>query len=154
MPVPTSYTEAEFADYLQRKLGSLATALNWTSSKQSFDEIIIDTLNALGVSNIEDVQEAEIPKLRALGVVFLWRAVKGEVSGDYDFSADGASYSRSQVFGHAERMLTQAESDAAQYLDLLTVKSARVTYHRDPYADHDDHLSVQIDQYNDQLRAT
>lgn len=153
MPVPTSYTEAEFADYLQRAMGGLSGVLEWTSDRQSFDEVIIDTLNAMEVVNVEDVPESEIPKLRALGKVYLWKSISVEMSADYDFSADGASYSRSQVFEHAQRMLSQAEIDAADWLITSKVGVAKATYHRDPYADHDDYLTDHIDQYLDELRS-
>ena len=153
MPVPTSYTEQEYSDFLQRALGALSGVLDWTTDQNSFDEVIIDVLNAMEYSNVEDVPESQIPELRALGRVYLWKAVVVETLADYDFSADGASYSRSQVFDHAQRMLAQAETDAAKWLENMTVGVSKVTYHRDPYADYDDAMSDQIDTYLDELKA-
>jgi hypothetical protein len=113
MAIPTSYTEATLKAFMHAELREVATALGWTVVAGSYDEPLIETLLAYGVSDI--VAATDIRKLRALARREVWRAVASATAGDHDFSAEGASYSRSQIHAQALAMLTRAESDAGRY---------------------------------------
>lgn len=151
MPAPTSYTEEEFATYLHQSLGHTAEALGWSTAGNDYDLIVEETLLAMGVSDIDEV--TDIRQIRALGQLHLWQAVANAVAGDYDFSADGASYSRSQLIQHAQQRLESARTAAMEWDPAYSAVVGEVTYHRDPYADHDDALSDGIDQYIEERKA-
>lgn len=155
MAVPTSYTAEDFGTYLLGRLGHTATGLGWATGANGgdFEEVINDTLIQMGLTDIANVTAARIPELRALAQVHLWTAVAESVAGDFDFSADGASYSRSQLQEHAQAMLEKAETRAMQYDPSYQVTGHPAKYHRDPYADHDDHLTDHIDEVQESLRS-
>lgn len=143
------YTALKFKGYLHRILSHTAVVLGWSVDGSDYDEILNDTLIALGVDDVASITDnADLKMLRAVGRYFLWQAVAAATVGDYQFSADGGSYNRQQVHDHALKMLAQAESEAAYYgvVDAYNVTVSNVAYHRDPYRDYNDELATQIDQ--------
>lgn len=131
MAAPLIYTEATFKVYLHAALGAAATALGWTVDGGDYDEIVNETLLAYGVADIADA--ADIRKVRALGRREAWRGVITAVSLDYDFKADGGSYSRSQMQEQARQAFALAESEALPYDDAYTVEVGRLELDYDPY---------------------
>lgn len=111
MPVPSSYTEPELAEYMVRQLGTVADVLGWTAPHLLIDAVS-DALILCGVSTVGEV---EAPRLRAVARLTAWRAAVGALSGLHDFSADGQSMSLSQAQSMALRSLAQAERDAAEF---------------------------------------
>jgi hypothetical protein len=148
MTVPTSYTEIGFSAFLEATLGHTATALGWSAAQNSFDEVVNDTLIAMGETDITNV--TDIPQVRAIGRLMAWRAVVMALAGDYDFSADGASYSRSQAFEQAKAMLAEAQLAATEYDPQFSAISEDVVYTEDYLANHNDYLSSFIDQWEAQ----
>lgn len=148
MPVPTSYTEETFGQYLEKVLGHTATMLGWSQAGGSFDEILNETLLTMGETDVANV--TDIRQIRAIGRLQAWTAAAQALAGEYDFSADGASYSRSQAFEHAKAMVSQAQLEAAEYDPQFSAVLDSVTYTEDPYANHDDYLSDYIDQWEAQ----
>ncbi|MCA9941633.1 MAG: hypothetical protein KC418_23495 [Anaerolineales bacterium] len=136
MPVPTAYTEDELAAYMHSALRDVATAMGWSVAGGDYDEPVIDTLLAYGEDDIADA--TDMKKLRALAMVAVWQAVVDATVGDYDFSADGGSYSRAQLHDHAVARLTQAQTDAAAYLDVMEAGLVTITHTNDPWADYSD----------------
>ena len=128
MAIPSEYTEEELKTYMLGVLQSVGPASEWTTD--DFDEEVIDVLLQYGVTDIS--QATDIGKLRAIARVISWRKLMSAVSGDFDFSADGGQYSRSQVFKQAQAQLSEAERSAADYLtENAAVIGSMVFY--DPY---------------------
>lgn len=116
MSAPTSYTEATLATYMHSVLGDVATTMGWSAGTASYGEAVNETLLAYGVDSISSISGRDgIAKLRALARVEAWRQVISNTAGGYDFSADGASYSRSQMHEQALASMRVAEADAMQY---------------------------------------
>lgn len=136
MPVPTAYTEDSLAAFMHAALRDVATALGWSVAAGDYDEPVTDALIAYGEDDIADA--TDIQKLRALARVAVWQAAVDATVGDYDFSADGGSYSRSQLHAQALARLAQAQQQAAAYMDDMLVGTATITHHNDPWADHED----------------
>lgn len=112
MAAPSSYTEATLADYMHTALGAVASAMAYTSPA-SYSEAVNEALLGYGVDDIATISGREnIRKLRALARVQAWKQVIADVTGDYDFSADGGQYSRSQVHKMALEALALAENEA------------------------------------------
>lgn len=145
MAPPTSYTETTFGAYLEDVLANMAVMLGWTQAGNSFDEVINETLLAMGQTDIANV--TDIRAIRAIGRLKAWQAVAMALASDYDFSADGASYSRSQAFEHAKAMINEAHLEAAEFDALYSAIVEDVTYTEDPYENHDDYLSSYIDDW-------
>lgn len=136
MPVPTAYTEDTLAAFMHSTLRDVATALGWSVAAGDYDEAVTDTLIAYDENDIADA--TDIQKLRALARVAVWQSVVDATTGDYDFSADGGNYSRSQLHAQAVARLAQAQQQASAYIDDLVVGTATITHHNDPWADHAD----------------
>lgn len=138
MAVPTSYTESELAQFMQDSLGAVATSLGYTVSLPgTYSEPINSTLFMMGVTDISAVGAADIPRLRAFAKVNAWRKAVGDTAADFDFSADGGNYRRSQVHDAALKALQRAEDEAAGYEDatndLHSIGVSSVFYSADPY---------------------
>lgn len=133
MPVPTSYTEEELAQYMHAALGKTAEALNLTAPA-SYEEAVNDALLAYGQTDITQITgAAAIQKLRALARVAAWRFVIANFAALYDFSADGGSYSRSQLLANAKEALKMAEDAALPYGENYAGKIVKVRHVDDPY---------------------
>lgn len=132
MAVPTAYTDETLKTYMHAELREVGTALGWTVAAGSYDEALNETLLACGVSSAASA--TDIRKVRALARREVWRAVVAATAGDYDFSKEGASHSRSQAHAQARAMVKQAELEAAQY-DTSSVYAVRKksTHYADPY---------------------
>ena len=123
MPVPTGYTEDTLKTYMHTEADtgspSMATVLGWTVADLSYDEILNDVLLDLDVSNVTTITGASnIRKLRLLSKVHVWRAIVAGLATKHTFSADGASYKRSDLQSMALATLALAEDAASAYLDL------------------------------------
>lgn len=116
MTTPTSYTEATLAAYMHATLGDVASALGWAAGTASYGEAVNETALAYGVDDITTIAGRDnIARLRALARVESWRQVMSYTAGNFDFSADGASYDRSQIHAQAVKALALAEADAMKY---------------------------------------
>jgi hypothetical protein len=135
MAAPTSYTETSLKIYMHTALGAVATALGWTVQDGNYDELVNETLLVYGTDDVTGISgQDNIRKLRTLARVEAWRAVVRETAGDYDFSADGGSYKRSQIHAQAKMALEAAQDEAALYDDSYRVVIDQVKHVHDPYA--------------------
>jgi hypothetical protein len=100
------------AQYLIAFLGDLNSMLNYTEADLAI--VIEDSLNDYGVSSESEVTDIRV--LRKLGKVHLWTKILTDASKDFNFSADGASYSSSQFYDMALKNYQIALSDAYAYL--------------------------------------
>ena len=133
MQVPSSYNEASLRAYVVTALGAVATVLGWTPLDLRVENACIDALFMYGASTPEEA--TDVAKLRLLARVAAWRAVISDVTADYDFSADGASYNRSKVHAQALSSLKQAEADVmAQGYSMYNAYIDPIVYRHDPYA--------------------
>jgi len=131
MPVPTAYTEETLAIYMHEKLGNIAGVLGYSLDGGSYNEAIIDTLIAYGVTSIDNA--TNIKKLRALALVEAWKMAVADLSTRHDFSADGGSYNRSQMFENASKAMESAQVEALAYDTNYQVGRTRVINISDPY---------------------
>src|SRR5690349_20973513 len=113
MPVPSSYTEKPLAEYMHVKLGNVAKALDLhfpPDGPGDYAEAVTDALLAYGTEDVSAISGSTgIQKVRALAMVAAWRHVVTNFAALFDFSADGASYNRSQLFKQAKESLQLAE---------------------------------------------
>jgi hypothetical protein len=117
MTVPSSYTDSGLKAFMHGEVGEVGTILGWSSSGGSYDEPLIDALFLSDAEDITDVTTvAGVCKLRALARVAVWRQAVKRVAARYDFSADGGSYSRSQLQSMCADALAVAEAAAAPYM--------------------------------------
>ncbi len=133
MSAPTAYTSDTLQAYMVAALGGVATVLGLTAD--SFVDAVDDVCLAMGIS---DVSEAtEMVKVRALARYHALRHAQTHLATWYDFSADGASFNRSQAQEQVKAMLAQAEADAMPYLSgnqyAVTKATVNYTTDADPY---------------------
>lgn len=136
MAVPTSYTESDFGDYLESELGPVATSLGWTRAGGDFDEPINDALFLIEETDVVNVGSSDISDFRTLGKLTTWRKVMSFVSMDMDFSADNASYKRSQLQVMAKEKVVELESEAGSLISGGTIETQRIDHVDDPYEQH------------------
>jgi hypothetical protein len=137
MTVPASYTEKTLAVYMQTQLGKVATVLALTagaSSAGDFEEAVNDTLLAYGTTDISTISGvSNIQKLRVLAKMTAWQFVVNNFAALYDFSADGGSYHRSQLFEQSKQALKMAETAALPYDAVYQVKIIPVDHTQNLY---------------------
>lgn len=122
MTVPTSYTEEGLVSFLfnDPQMRPVWDSIGVTEESADTDlaEIVIDTLIAMGVKDIGEVSGLEsVNKMRILARYTAWETISGNFAIDVNYSADGESFSRDQLFSHAQAMLSFWESKASRYLN-------------------------------------
>lgn len=101
------------AAYITANFGQVKTQLGWSDSLQ-ISAITDKTLEWYGVDT--EAEATNTKKLHAIADLAVWRQALNDVSLDYNFSADGASYSRSQQADMIRENLQAAETAALVYL--------------------------------------
>lgn len=138
MALPSTYTENTLKPYLHQVLGNVATVLGWDEASGHYDEPITEAVAAYGADSISEITGRDnLRKLRALARREVWRAVMQAAAGHYDFTTDGQSFKRSQIYTHAEKAFQQAEADclALGVSDSgYSIGRESVLYPHDPYA--------------------
>lgn len=140
MPVPSSYTEKSLAEYMYKAIGKVAPFLKiqlGTVDAGDLSEAVNDALIAYGTDNISLITGlSNIQKLRAVAEAAVWKYVVANFTVLYDFSADGATYNRSQVYKQARESLESSLTllIASGYSVSYAVKVKKANYTNDPYA--------------------
>lgn len=101
------------ADYITNNFGQIKTQLGWQ------DSTTLVTIVAKAVEMYPAASEGAATdslKLHALADVAVWRQALNDVALDYDFSADQASFRRSQQADIIRENLAAAESAAIVYM--------------------------------------
>lgn len=111
MTVPVLDTVEALQAFMLGTLGKTGTVLNL--SAESFENAAVDAVILYGVPDLS--LATDMPKLRACARYQAWKRAWAEAASDFDFSADGRSYKRSQRFGHIDRMLGEALEDLATH---------------------------------------
>lgn len=101
------------AAYITANFAQVKSQLGWSDSLQ-ISAITDKALEWYGVSTEAEATNAS--KLHALADLAVWRQALNDVSLDYDFSADNASFSRSQQSKMIMDNYSQALNDALVYL--------------------------------------
>jgi hypothetical protein len=134
MPLPSSYTELLFGDYLVNVLGEVASVLGWDAGSVQVLEATNDALLDLGLPDLATVTSARAFRgLRALGRRAIWRAVVQHVASRYDFSDSDAKFTRSQVQAMALEAMRLAESDCLEFNPNYAATIVRISRPQDPY---------------------
>ena len=101
------------ATYITDNFGQVKSQLGWSDSLQ-IATITDKALELYGVAT--EALATDTAKLHALADVAVWRQALADVSLDYNFSADGASYSRSQQADMMRKNLDAAYDAAIVYM--------------------------------------
>ena len=135
MPVPTSMTEQNVADYMHAVLSDVATDLGFTAtSLGSYEEAIYDVALALGVGDVAD--ETDMAKLRTFARLYAWKHALAAASARYDVADGTQSLKRSQMVDGIKEALAEAQSDASGYAEAISgfeVTVTPISRNRDPY---------------------
>jgi len=116
------------AAYINANFKQLKSQLVWTDS----DEIATITSKALELYGVATEGEAtDTTKLHALADVCTWRQALHDVALDYNFSADGASYSRSQQSEMIKANLDEAMNAALVYMPGYNIQVSASDDHPD-----------------------
>ena len=117
------------ADYVQSYLGKFGEYLGWGITE--YNLIVSETLEAYGVNT--EVEATNTKKLHSLAKVKSWEKALVELAQDYNFSADGGNYSRSQSYEMAKQNYLNAVSEAQIYLGNYEIETGEVIIDQDPY---------------------
>jgi hypothetical protein len=110
MALPTSYSEASLADYMEHGILRATGAVLGLVGAAHYAEAVNDVAAALGTT-IADA--TDMPRLRILARREAWRLAMQQAGGDYAYTEDGAQSSRQQIFEHCKAMFDQAVRDLA-----------------------------------------
>lgn len=100
------------SDYINSNFSQVKSQLGWDSDDLS--AILAKTLEFYGVAT--EVLATDTTKLHKLADVAVWRQALNDVTLDYDFSADNASYKRSQQHDMIRENLEEAVTYALVYM--------------------------------------
>ena len=100
------------ATYISDNFPTIKTQLGWNDSTQIVT-IVAKAVELYGVAT--EALATDETKLHALADVAVWRQALNDVSLDYAFSADGASFHREQATEAIRKNLIEAESRAIVY---------------------------------------
>lgn len=119
------------AAYINSNFSKIKSQLEWSDSL----EIAAITAKALEFYGVDTEGEAtDTKKLHALADVAVWRQALADVSLDYNFSADNASYSRSQQADMIRENLEQAATAAIVYMPGYSIGVSSSDDHPDWWA--------------------
>lgn len=117
--------------YMVSYLGNVTTHFGWSASDFAVD--VADTLEAYGVSSEADATDAV--KLHALAKMKCWEKVLTNCATNYDFSTDGATWNRSQLFEMADKMYNKCVMEALQYMATYAIEQGKLDDSmNDPYS--------------------
>jgi hypothetical protein len=106
------------ATYISDNFPTVKTQLGWNDSTQIVT-IVAKAVELYGVAT--EALATDSVKLHTLADVAVWRQALADISLDYNFSADGASFSRSQATDAIRKNLDMAESKAIAYMPAYQV---------------------------------
>lgn len=95
------------ADDLIVELGAVAGVLGWTSATAQITRAI---------SKATAKANGDADGLVAIAELYAWQYAANDLATKYDFSAETATYSRSQMHEMVQTALNAARAEAAQYL--------------------------------------
>ena len=101
------------ATYISDNFPTIKTQLGWSDSV-TLPVIVDKALELYGVAS--DSLATDLVKYHALGDVAVWRQALNDIALDYNWSADGASFSRSQAVTNIRDNLADAENKAMVYM--------------------------------------
>lgn len=132
--VPSGFTAYTLAEYIHDDLGSVATVFGWSVGKGSYNLIITETLLSLGMTALSEVSSAAgAMRVVAIAKLKAWQKAVKNAATYFNFSADGASFSRSQIQAMVKEGLAIAQAEAMQYDGNYRVGVDVLTHKHDPY---------------------
>jgi len=119
------------AAYITANFRQIKSQLAWSDSLE-ITAITEKTLEYYGVST--EAEATDTTKLHALADVAVWRQALNDVSLDYDFSADNASYKRGQQSDMIRENLEGAVTAALVHMPSYTIGVSSSDDHPDWWA--------------------
>jgi hypothetical protein len=101
------------AAYITANFSQVKSQLGWSDSLQI---VAITDKDSRMVRRVHRSRSDKYQELHAIADLAVWRQALNDVSLDYDFSADNASFSRSQQSKMIMDNYSQAMNDALVYL--------------------------------------
>ena len=136
MAAPTSYTEAQLAEYMVSSLGETATILGLTSASDAIIDAVYDVASVFGVADVVSI--TDMKALRPTARYYALNTALAFATSVYDFAVDGRQFNRGDILDNINKALKVAasnpnikignENDANYYI--TTVKINAVD---DPY---------------------
>ncbi len=114
----TNVAPSDLTEYITSNFRQIQTQLGWQDSDE-IHTIIHKTLEWYGVDT--EAEATNLKKLHALADMAVWRHALNDVSLDYNFSADNASYSRSQQADMIRKNLDAATTEALVYMPSYSI---------------------------------
>ena len=106
------------AEYIDSNFSKIKSQLAWSDSL----EITAITAKTLEIYGVDTEGEAtDLTKLHALADFAVWRQAGNDVGLDYDFSADNASYKRSQQSEMISKNRDEALNAALVYMPSYSI---------------------------------
>ena len=114
------------SEYIQAYLGQIYT--DWLTSTSAIEA---DVLALYGVET--EAEATNLAKLYAIAKSISWLHIMSATASAYNFSADGATFNRSQIFEMAKANYLSTLADAIQYMPSYEVEIGEVDHTEDPY---------------------
>lgn len=117
------------SDYITSTLGSIATVADWVVADTTF--VINNTLLNYGVAT--EVEATDLIKLHALADIEIYKKALAQLSTKYNFSADGGTFNRNQMFESVKTLYLDAVTAGSHYSVVSTIGTGELTDNTTPY---------------------
>lgn len=131
---PSRYTDQEFIQFLRTDIGPMEEELGWTEDSPQYTEAINDTLLALGKDSLSQLVASDIPAVRAVGRLSIWRSVVRNLSNRPTIEAEGVVLNSRQLYEMAERTVASLAYEVQQELGCGVAIVEPVVF-QDPYSE-------------------
>lgn len=125
MGIPTSYTEDQVKEFMEKVLGKTGKKLELSVANDSFDEPAYEVLFVLGESDFSfATTQEQIKKIRLVARMEAWRAATYETAHEASHSvgAPGTGQtSRADIHRHCLEMLEKAQAELSQTFPELVI---------------------------------
>jgi hypothetical protein len=148
MALPTSYTDTELKEFMERVLGDTAHKLGWTAEDGDFDEALNEVLLVCGKADLTFVDtQAEVKKVRIVARMEAWRQAMANTvhAASHSAGAPGTGQvTLSDIHRQAKAQFEMARGEFTENypelagLDSQEVQQYTVAYTGDYYANRGD----------------
>lgn len=101
--------DAELAEYIKTRLGSVAVQLDWQSGNPIYDAILDATKSVLATDILDFLPAVPV---QTVAMVEAWQLVTINLVPSLNYSSDGQRYDREALYNHAMQQLELAKKAA------------------------------------------
>lgn len=116
-------------EFIESSLGSLKDYVGWTDADTEF--VVLISLENYGVAT--EALATDAKKIHSIAKTLAFEKVLSELALNYNFSSDGGTFNRNQVYESVKKMYDSAVTDSMMYMPVYNIRMGEFTTEQDPY---------------------